>query len=100
MLPGESRVEVEIVINRLAEVVVAGLNGRADIALFVLVTGLLTAVVLMLRFTTEFREPASRTQQAMGGRRQPDDRQSPHHDEPKQLHRAGNNPTQPRLSRT
>jgi hypothetical protein len=36
----------------------------------------------------------------MGGRRQPDDRQSPHHDEPKQLHRAGNNPTQPRLSRT
>ncbi len=83
MLPCESRVEVEIEINRLAEVVVAGLDGRADIALFVLVTGLLIAVVLMLRFAAKFREPASRAQQAMGGRRQPDGRQSRHHDEPK-----------------
>ena len=83
MLPCESRVEVEIEINRLAEVVVAGLDGRADIALFVLVTGLLIAVVLMLRFAAKFREPASRTQQAMGCRRQPDGRQSPHHDESK-----------------
>ena len=100
MLPGKSRVEVEIDVNRLAEIVVAGLDARADIALVVLVSGLLIAVVLMLRFAAKFREPASRTQQAMGGRRQPDGCQSPHHDEPKQLHRAGNNPTQPRLSRT
>ena len=83
MLPCESRVEVEIEINRLAEVVVAGLDGRADIALFVLVTGLLIAVVLMLRFAAKFREPASRAQQAMGRCRQPDSSQNPHHDEPK-----------------
>ncbi len=83
MLPGESRVEVEIVINRLAEVVVAGLDSRAYIALVVLVTGLLITVVLMLRFAAEFREPARGAQQAMGGRRQPDGRQKPYHDEPK-----------------
>ena len=82
MLPGKSRVEVEIDINRLAEIVVAGLDGRADIALVVLVSGLLIAIVLMLRFAAEFREPTSRTQQAMGGRRQPDSRQNPYHDEP------------------
>jgi len=83
MLPGKGRVEVEIDINRLAEIVVAGLDSRANIALVVLVSGLLIAVVLMLRFAAKFREPASRTQQAMGCRRQPDGRQSPHHDEPK-----------------
>ncbi len=83
MLPGKSRVEVEIDVNRLAEIVVAGLDGRADIALVVLVSGLLIAIVLMLRFAAEFREPPSRTQHAMGGRRQPDSRQNPYHDEPK-----------------
>jgi hypothetical protein len=49
----------------------------------VLVSGLLIVIVLMLRFAAEFREPTSRTQHAMGGRRQPDSRQNPHHDEPK-----------------
>ena len=47
------------------------------------IIALLIAIVLMLRFAAEFREPTSRTQQAMGGRRQPDSRQNPHHDEPK-----------------
>ena len=83
MLPSESRVEVEIKINRLAEVVVAGLDGRADIALVVLVMGLPIITVRRLLFAAEFREPANRAQQAMGTRRQPDSRQSPHHDEPK-----------------
>jgi len=49
----------------------------------VLVSGLLIAIVLMLRFAAEFREPPSRTQHAMGGRRQPDSRQNTHHNEPK-----------------
>ena len=83
MLPGKGRVEVEIDINRLAEIVVAGLDSRANIALVVLVSGLLIAVVLMLRFAAKFREPASRAQQAMGRCRQPDSSQNPHHDEPK-----------------
>ena len=83
MLPSESRVEVEIELNRLAEVVVAGLNGRANIALVVLAVSFSAIIVLMLRFAAEFREPTSRTQQAMVGRRQPDSRQNPYHDEPK-----------------
>ena len=76
MLPGKSRVEVEIDVNRLAAIVVAGLDARADIALVVLVSGLLIVIVLMLRFAAEFREPTSRTQHAMGSRRQPEDRKS------------------------
>ena len=83
MLPGKSRVEVEIDVNRLAEIVVAGLDARADIALVVLVMGLPIITVRRLLFAAEFREPASRAQQAMGTRRQPDSRQNPHPDEPK-----------------
>ena len=83
MLPGKRRVEVEIDVNRLTEIVVAGLDARADIALVVLVSGLLIVIVLMLRFAAEFREPTSRTQHAMGRCRQPDSRQNPYHDMPK-----------------
>ena len=83
MLPGKSSVEIEVGVNRLAEIVVTRLDGRTDIALVVLVLGLLIAIVLMLRFAAKFREPPSRNQQAMGGRRQPDCRQNPYHDEAK-----------------
>lgn len=83
MLPSESCDKVKIEINRLAEVVVAGLNGRADVALIVLVVSCPIVIVRRLLFAAEFREPASRAQQAMGGRRQPDSRQNPHHNEPK-----------------
>ena len=97
MLPSESRVKVEIEVNRLAEVVVAGLNGRANIALVVLVVSFPVIIVRRLLFAAEFREPAGRAQQAMGCRRQPDSSQSPYHDMPKQLHQPEKYPTQPHL---
>ena len=59
MLPGKSSVEIEVGINRLAEIVFPRLDGRTDIALVVLVLGLLIAIVLMLRFAAKFREPPS-----------------------------------------
>ena len=83
MLPGKRSVEIEVGINRLAEIVFPRLDGRTYISLVVLVLGLLIAIVLMLRFAAKFREPPSSTQQSMGGRRQPDCRQNPNHNEAK-----------------
>ena len=83
MLPSESCDKVKIEINRLAEVVVAGLNGRADVALIVLVVSCPIVIVRRLLFAAEFREPAGRAQKTMGGRRQPDSRQNTPHNEPK-----------------